>query len=98
MLEKQKKEREEREFSLFLSRFSTESQREAVRFLYSKGARSFMNMTLTSLKRDYKQLALKLHPDRHFNEIPSVQKGYEEDFRRLTECFETLKTLISPLK
>lgn len=94
-LEKEKIAREEKAFEIFLTQISSENHKRSACFLYSKGARSFMSLTLASLKKDYKQLALKLHPDRHFNEAPSVQRQYQEDFRRLNECFESLKTLIS---
>lgn len=97
VLEKEKHEREERTLAIFLAQLPSEEHKKSARFLYSQGARAFMSLNLASLKKDYRKLALKLHPDRHFNEIPSVQRRYQEDFRQLQESFESLKTHVFSL-
>lgn len=91
----QRLEREKSELNEFLNLFSTDKDKASVRFFYAQGARSFMSMRAEDLKRDYKKLALKLHPDRHFNEIPSVQKQSQEDFRVLSESYDTLRIFLS---
>ncbi|MES2768297.1 MAG: DnaJ domain-containing protein [Bdellovibrionota bacterium] len=86
-------EREKIELNEFLTHILLEKDKTAVRFFYAQGARSFMSMSGSDLKKDYKKLAMKLHPDRHFNEIPSVQKQSQEDFRVLSESYDTLRML-----
>jgi hypothetical protein len=91
-------EREKHELNLFLAQIPSEKEQNAARFFYAQGARSFMSTTFSDLKRDYKRLALKLHPDRHFNEISSVKRQCEENFRVLSESYEILKMLFSRAK
>lgn len=98
LLEQARLEREKAELSEFMSKFSSEKEKTSAQFFYAQGARSFMSMSASDLKRDYKKLALKLHPDRHFNEIPSLQKQSVEDFRVLSESYDTLKMLFSRAK
>lgn len=94
-LENQRIQREKAALNAFLARFTSEKEQNAVRFFYAQGARTFMSFTAYDLKRDYKKLALKLHPDRHFNEIPSVQRQSQDNFRVLSESYELLKMLFS---
>lgn len=98
VLEQVRLEKEKMELNAFLAQFSSEKEKVSVQFFYAQGARSFMSMSAADLKRDYKKLALKLHPDRHFNEIPSLQRQSEEDFRVLSESYDTLKMLFSRAK
>ncbi len=86
-------EREKIELNEFLTEIPSEKDKAAVRFFYAQGARSFMSMSGMDLKKDYKKLAMRLHPDRHFNETPSVQKRSQEDFRVLSESYDTLRML-----
>lgn len=98
VLEVERFKREKSLFNAFLAQFSSEIDRTALEFFYAQGARSFMSGREADLKRDYRKLALKLHPDRHFNEIPSVQRQFQEDFRVLSESYDTLKMLFSRAK
>lgn len=98
VLEQARLEREKVELNEFLAQIPSENGKSAARFFYAQGARSFMSMGFSDLKRDYKRLALKLHPDRHFNEIPSLQRQSIEDFRCLSESYNTLKMLYSRAK
>jgi hypothetical protein len=98
VIAQERSEREKRELNLFLAQIPSEKEQNAARFFYSQGARSFMSTTFSDLKRDYKKLALKLHPDRHFNEISSVKQQSEENFRVLTESYDVLKMLFSRAK
>jgi hypothetical protein len=97
-LENQRLEREKHEINQFLAQIPSENQQKAARFFYAQGARSFMSGTYSDLKRDYKRLALKLHPDRHFNEIPSVQRQFQDNFRVLSESYDLLQMLFSRAK
>lgn len=97
-LEAQRLEREKTEFNAFLTQISSEKGVRAAEFFYAQGARSFMSGSAINLKKDFKRLALKLHPDRHFNEIPSVQKQSQDNFRVLSESYETLKSYFSRAK
>lgn len=97
-LEKQRLEREKIALNAFLAQIPSVKGQHAAMFFYTQGARSFMSLTFHDLKRDYKKLAFKLHPDRHFNEIPSVQRQFQENFRVLSESYELLKMLYSRAK
>jgi len=98
VLEQARLQREKMELNEFISQFSSEKAKVSAQFFYAQGARSFMSMSASDLKRDYKKLALKLHPDRHFNESPSQQAQSVEDFRVLSESYDTLKMLFSRAK
>ena len=98
VLEKQRVEREKIALNAFLEQIPSEKGQHAAMFFYTQGARSFMSLTFHDLKRDYKKLAFKLHPDRHFKEIPSAQRQFQENFRVLSESYELLKMLFSRAK
>lgn len=97
-IEKLKIQREKEALESFLTRIPSEKEKESVLFFYTHGARSFMSFRGGDLKKDFKKLALKLHPDRHFNVSPSEQQRFHEDFRVLSESYETLKMLFSRAK
>lgn len=98
ILEKERLAREKTSLYEFLTLIVSEKDKQAVMFFHMQGARSFMSMKVSDLKKDYKKLALKLHPDRHFNEIPSVKKSLEEDFSCLNESYQRLQLLYSRAK
>lgn len=98
VVEELKTQREKQALESFLAQIPSEKEKESVIFFYTQGARAFMSFRMTDLKKDYKKLALKLHPDRHFNESPSVKAAFEQDFRVLSESYETLQMLFSRAK
>jgi hypothetical protein len=97
-IERQRLQREKEAFDEFLKSIPSEKEKESVLFFYTHGARSFMSFQMVDLKKDYRKLAFKFHPDRHPHETPSVKRHLEENFRVLSQSYETLQLLFSRAK
>ncbi len=48
------------------------------------------NATLDEIKKAYKTLALKYHPDRNINEDPEIQKKNEENFKNISNAYKQI--------
>ena len=47
--------------------------------------------TIDEIKRAFRKLAMKYHPDKVATLGPEVQKAAEEKFRKIQEAYETIK-------
>ena len=74
----------------WLSRL-TPQQRRAADFLITLGEDEFcFRPTRAQVKKCYRRLASRLHPDCHFRSSDAVKKSYERQFVRLGEAVQTL--------
>lgn len=48
------------------------------------------NATEDEIKKAYRKLSLKYHPDRHVNDTPEQKKEAEEKFKEIAEAYDTL--------
>ncbi len=98
LIEKMRFQREKQTLESVLERLHSEKEKQSVLFFYTHGARSFMSFRGEDLKKDYRKLAFKFHPDRHTHDPSSVKSQFEENFRVLSESYETLQLLFSRAK
>ncbi len=72
------------------ARTLTAGQQRALDLLNSFGARLTPDFTLEELRRDYRQLALRVHPDRHHSCTPAEGERLSRQFAELSNSYRTL--------
>ena len=55
-------------------------------------------VTLAMVKRQYKKLSLRYHPDRHPNATEKEKKYYNEQFSKISTAYQTLHKKLSSSK
>lgn len=69
---------------------------EAFEFFHNNGEVYLTDKSnLTSLKRAFRRLAKKLHPDRVAHQSEFVQKSYSDNFLKLHKHFKELESFLS---
>lgn len=94
ILERRNRKELER-FSVLISGISDKKSRQAAQFFFDQGARRFMDGTVLSLKKDYRSLAFRLHPDRNIGVSDSNKSQSSSDFHSLSESYQKLILLFS---
>jgi hypothetical protein len=73
----------------------TPEQVLAVAFFKREGFELGESYRESELRTAFRKLALKLHPDRHNQKEPALQRDYQERFAKLTECTEILSAALN---
>jgi hypothetical protein len=94
-LQKEREQREKQRLETFLTSLPEEKLRTAARFFWSHGAQKFVSQRVVDLKKDFRFVALRVHPDRFPSENEQTKRHFQEQFQTLQESFEALKTYFS---
>ncbi len=72
------------------ARSLTTAQQRALSLLTSCGARLTPDFTLQELRREYRQLARRIHPDRHNSCTPAERERLSRQFSELSDSYRNL--------
>lgn len=69
-------------------------QQRALECLTALGARLVPAFTASELRREYRQLARRVHPDRHPHATPAERERLARDFGEATTAYRSLLALV----